>query len=118
MKLLLDQGLPRSTAARLTALGIESLHVAEIGLATATDQLILAEAVTRQAVIVTLDTDFHALLALSDATSPSVIRLRIQGLKAATRLLADLVQRFTRDLEQGAVMSVTESRVRVRRLPL
>lgn len=120
MRLLLDQGLPRSTAARLTASGIESLHVAELGLGTATDPVIPAEAVTRQAVIVTLDADFHALLALSGATAPSVIRLRLQGLKAeqATRILVDLVLRFSLDLDLGAVISVTETRIRVRRLPL
>jgi hypothetical protein len=41
MKLLLDQGLPRSTPTWLKQAGIDAIHVAEIGLATATDANIL-----------------------------------------------------------------------------
>ena len=46
MKLLLDQGLPRSTAEILRAAGFDVVHTAEIGLATATDEMIIARAVT------------------------------------------------------------------------
>ncbi|MBI5443518.1 MAG: DUF5615 family PIN-like protein [Deltaproteobacteria bacterium] len=44
MKLMLDQGLPRSAAALLREKGHDAVHVAEIGLAAATDAEILAEA--------------------------------------------------------------------------
>jgi predicted nuclease of predicted toxin-antitoxin system len=37
MRLLLDQGLPRSTVRHLDAAGVESAHVGEKGLATASD---------------------------------------------------------------------------------
>ena len=37
MKLLLDQGLPRSAASLLRDVGIDTLHFGEIGLAAATD---------------------------------------------------------------------------------
>jgi len=35
MKLLLDQGLPRSTVEKLRLIGIESIHVGDIGMAAA-----------------------------------------------------------------------------------
>ncbi len=83
MKLLLDQGLPRSTAHLLSVAGVDTAHVGEIGMSTAEDSAILAQGQAENRVVVTLDADFHTLLALSGAVSPSVIRLRLEGLKAA-----------------------------------
>ena len=40
-KLLLDQGLPRSTAEHLRRVGIDTVHTGEIGMATADDASIL-----------------------------------------------------------------------------
>jgi hypothetical protein len=48
----------------------------------AADQEIIAWAVGENATVVTLDADFHTILAVSGATAPSVIRLRMQGLSA------------------------------------
>ena len=39
MKLLLDQGLPRSTVRHLAAVGIAAEHVGDIGMAAAADTL-------------------------------------------------------------------------------
>jgi predicted nuclease of predicted toxin-antitoxin system len=88
MKLLLDQGLPRSTVSQLSKIGIEAVHVGEIGMAAAEDAEILAFAEQHSRVVVTLDADFHTLLARSGGAGPSVIRVRIEGLLAAG--LADL----------------------------
>ena len=58
MKLLLDQGLPRSTVKHLAAAGIVAEHVGDLGMATADDDAILDSARQRQAVVVTLIHDF------------------------------------------------------------
>ena len=120
MKLLLDQGLPRSAATLLSEAGIDTIHVAEIGLSAADDTDILQRARDDERVVVTLDADFHALLALSAATSPSVIRIRIERLRAQalTNLLLIVIGEWAEDLEQGVVVTVEPSRVRMRRLPL
>ena len=120
MKLLLDQGLPRSAADLLRHAGIETIHVAEIGMSSAEDADIIRHGLEQQSVIVTLDADFHALLALSGASAPSVIRLRVEGLRAAqlVTLLEQLIEQFDEDLEQGSLLTVQQTRVRVRRLPL
>jgi len=120
MKLLLDQGLPRSAATLLSEYGIDTIHVADINLSAADDQDILEEAKNNERVVVTLDADFHALLALSKATSPSVIRIRVEKLRAQalTNLLLTIISEFEENFKQGVVITVEASRVRIRRLPL
>src|SRR5262249_8922071 len=120
MKLLLDQGLPRSTVEQLHKFGIEATHVGELGLATASDERILKLAVQEGFVVATLDAAFHALLAVSEAISPTVVRIRIEGLRAEglADLLKNVLEICADDLKRGAMVSVTEGAVRMRRLPL
>jgi predicted nuclease of predicted toxin-antitoxin system len=120
MKLLLDQGLPRTAANLLRQHGINTLHVGEIGLAAAADEEILAYGRAEERTIATLDADFHALLALSGAQSPSVIRLRLEGLKAEglVVVLERVFDEWGEELELGAVVTVDQQRIRMRRLPL
>lgn len=120
MKLLLDQGIPRSSAAILRAAGLDVVHTGEVGRATAADDDLVGYALEEGRVIITLDADFHALLALSGARAPSVVRIRIQGLKAED--IASLVPRILavcgEDLDSGALVTVDGRTVRVRFLPL
>lgn len=120
MKFLLDQGLPRSTVQHLQGMGLEAEHVGSLGLATASDEAILEEGRNRDAIVVTLDSDFHALLALSNASSPSVIRIRMQGRKGddAARMIRRVAEATESDLVAGAAITVTDRRLALRRLPL
>ena len=120
MKLLLDQGLPRSAANLLRAAEIDAVHVAEIDLAAAEDVQILQKAREDMRVVVTLDADFHALLALAQSTSPSVIRIRIESLRApaVTKLLLTTLCECKEELVAGAAVTIEIGRIRLRRLPL
>jgi predicted nuclease of predicted toxin-antitoxin system len=120
MKFLLDQGLPRSTVHHLARAGIASEHVGDLGMSAATDEQILNAARQRVSVVATLDADFHRLLAISRATSPSVVRIRVEGLKGddVAALLARVVRVASAKLAAGAVVSVTTTRIRVRTLPI
>lgn len=69
MKLLLDQGLPRSTVLHLRSAAVEATHLGDRGLATATDAKILDLARRERSIVVTLDADFHTLLAMSGLRS-------------------------------------------------
>jgi len=120
MNFLLDQGLARSTVEYLREMGIESEHVGNLGMAASSDSEILDEGRTRGWVVVTLDADFHALLALSEASSPSVIRIRIEGMKGdqVARIISRVQEVASIDLEEGVAITVTERRIAIRRLPL
>lgn len=120
MKLLLDQGTPRSAAALLRESAVDALHTGEMGLSKAEDEEILARACEENRIVVTLDADFHAHLALSQAKKPSVIRFRIEGLRAEpfAQLLQKVLRQCESDLALGAMVSVQENRVRIRRLPV
>lgn len=113
-------GLPRSTVLHLYNAGVKATHVGDRGLATDSDAEILEVARHERSVVVTLDADFHTLLALSGARDPSVIRIRIEGLRAErlASLLVDVLKICANDLMKGAAVSVTESGVRIRNLPL
>ena len=70
--------------------------------------------------VVALDADFHELIALTGAMHPSVIRIRIEGLRgdALAHLIQEVLQFCRDDLIRGALVSVQERGIRVRRLPL
>lgn len=119
-RLLLDQGLPRSAVGLLRDVGWDVQHVADIGTSRALDSEILEYARLEKRVCVTLDADFHALLAMSGAGSPSTVRVRIEGLNG--RALAELLEKvwpmIRGDLESGAMATITERSVRLHNLPI
>jgi predicted nuclease of predicted toxin-antitoxin system len=119
-RLLLDQGLPRSSAALLVQQGYDAVHVSDIGMSRADDLDILERARAEGRVCVTLDADFHSLMAIRGARDPSVIRIRKEGLDAAA--LAGLLQAIWPGIDaalgDGAMVTVTDRSVRTRRLPI
>ena len=120
MRLLLDQGLPRSSAEILRNKGWDIQHTGEIGMSRATDRQILEYARDEQRIVITLDSDFHAILAVENLDSPSVVRIRQEGLRGPE--LAELVEkiwsRIGQQLENGAMATITEKAIRIRKIPL
>ena len=120
MKLLVDKGLPRSTVEKLKLLNMESIHVDDIGIAATTDSEIINKAIQDSFIVVTLDSDFHTILASSDDNKPSVIRIRIEVLKAdkLAEIIKSILESVKEELQNGVAVSVTEKRIRVRQPPL
>ena len=120
MQLLLDQGLPRTAAKLLRNAGIDTLHVGEIGMAAAKDIQILRHAESEKRIVITLDSDFHTLLAQDNSAVPSVIRVRIEGLKseAFATLIQDVLSQCSEALsDSGCAVTVQDRKIRIRRLP-
>jgi predicted nuclease of predicted toxin-antitoxin system len=119
--LLIDANLSPRIAPRLRAEGYQTVHVADIGMLSASDESILAHAAAAGRVIVTADTDFGELLAVSGAFRPSVVLLRsadhLTPDQQASMLAANLPA-VAEELEAGAVVSMARGRLRVRPLPM
>jgi len=120
LSLLLDQGMPADAASLFRQLGHQCLHVSELGMQTAEDEDILAVASDRGCVVITLDADFHALVAVRGLSAPSVIRLRREGCRAegVVAILGPILERYGKDLEMGTLISVKERRVTRHLLPV
>jgi predicted nuclease of predicted toxin-antitoxin system len=118
---LIDENLSPLLAQALTAAGHDAGHVRDMGMASADDETILAQARQEDRVLVTADTDFGGLLAWSRARLPSVILLRrLQGRQAAKQasLLLDNIESIRDDLSSGCIAAFDDTRLRVRRLPI
>ena len=71
-------------------------------------------------VVITLDSDFHSILAVENAESPSVIRVRREGLKGPE--LAEIIEKIWSEIQdplaKGAMVTITENAIRIRSIPL
>jgi predicted nuclease of predicted toxin-antitoxin system len=121
VRLIIGANLSPRVAARLRGAGHDAVHVADIGMLAAADEAILAHAAGAGQVIISADTDFGELLAVSGATRPSVVLLRsadhLTPDQQATLLIANLPA-VAADLESGAAVSIARGRLRVRPLPV
>lgn len=121
MKFLIDANLSPRVAGRLSAAGHDAVHVNDVGLGTAEDDVILQRAADAGEVIVSADADFGALLALRRQASPSVVLLRSSDHLTPDEqgdLILRAIDAVAEDLVAGAIASVTPSRVRMRTLPV
>jgi predicted nuclease of predicted toxin-antitoxin system len=121
MKLLLDANLSPRIATLLVEAEHDARHVVHLGLLAADDVTILDRAVADSAVLVTADSDFSMMLALSGAERPSVVFLRgcneLTQSTIAALLIANLPN-VADDLAAGAIVSLSPTRLAVRSLPI
>lgn len=120
MKVFLDQGLPYSTTQYLKEAGWDVVHAVDLGMERATDRAIIDYARENNCCCITLDADFHSIIAVDNAEKPSVIRIRQEGLKAkdVAELLMSIWAGIESALATGSLVTVTDKSVRVRYLPI
>jgi predicted nuclease of predicted toxin-antitoxin system len=121
VKLLIDENLPPRLAALLSEAGHDAAHVRDLDAARASDPQIIDLALADGRTIVSADTDLGALLASTGATEPSVILMReVVDLHPPelAELLTRCIQQLGTQLATGAMVALTGTGARVRRLPL
>jgi predicted nuclease of predicted toxin-antitoxin system len=120
MRVVVDVNLAPAWADRLRTSGHEAKHWSEIGALDATDSEILAWAVEHEAVVLTCDLDFGAILAASQARTPSVVQIRARDVMRETigEHVLGVLAALESELDQGAIASIDLDLARVRILPL
>lgn len=121
MKFLVDNNLSPTLARLLIDAGHDALHVRDLGLGAALDDVVLERARAESRVLISADTDFGTLLARTGATSTSFPLIRRAANRRAAEqagLLPANLPLVHDDLETGAVVVIGGASLRVRRLPI
>ena len=121
MKFLLDQNVSPALVGLLADADHLAEHVRDLGMREAPDDVVLAAARDAGAVLISSDTDFGELLARSNENGPSVILLRRQEGRRASKIASLIVANLKAvadDLASGAIVVLDDDRVRIRSLPL
>jgi predicted nuclease of predicted toxin-antitoxin system len=120
MKVLIDMNLSPRWVEVLERHGHEALHWSSIGDPRATDRRIMDWARNNGFVVFTHDLDFGVILAVTQASGPSVVQVRAQDVTPDH--LGDLVlsalERHADVIEAGALIVLDEARARLRILPI
>lgn len=120
MKFLVDMPLSPGLAHWLVENGHDAVHAADLGLASASDSVIVERARDEQRVIVTADLDYPRILALTHSAEPGLVLFRggdFGELESRRRLARALEIIPQQELSRSLVV-LEENRIRRRRLPL
>lgn len=120
MKLLADMHISPGTVEFLRGLGHDVRRVNEVLSATASDQVIVACALEQGRVILTQDLDFTDIIALSGATAPSLISLRlsISRVERVNEALRRVLPEVEEEVRRGAIITVKDGSIKRRWLPV
>ena len=99
--------------------GWEALHWSTVGDPRATDAAIMHWASANGYVVFTHDLDFGTILAMTRAEGPSVLQVRTQDVmpQSLGSRVVEILRQYESVLETGALVTVDETRSRVRVLP-
>jgi predicted nuclease of predicted toxin-antitoxin system len=120
MRLLADMHVSPRTVAHLRGAGHDAIRVNEVLPANAKDEEIVAYALAQDRVILTQDLDFSRIVAASGLLRPSVISVRLASSRVehVNDVLDRTLHAISPFTDEGAIVTVEDSRVRRRMLPV
>jgi predicted nuclease of predicted toxin-antitoxin system len=121
VRFLVDNALSPEVARLLSEAGHDAIHVRDYGLYAAEDPVILERAGIEERVIVSADSDFAMVLALSRRSKPSFILFREADIVRAQDYASCILESLSllkSELDAGCVVTFRRGRIRVRNLPM
>lgn len=120
LKFLADMGMSQSTTSWLKQQAYDVIHLRDEKLERASDADIIEKAKKENRIILTCDLDFGDLMVASGGICPSVIIFRLEDETPinVNRRLSQVLMESSSALSKGAIISVEETRHRVRLLPI
>ena len=120
MKVIVDMNLSPDWVPALAAGGIEAAHWSMLGDAAAIDNFIADWARSNDAIVLTRDLDFSEMLAIGRQSKPSVVQIRLDQAPPEkwSATVLGLLADHEEALGAGAVITLNESKIRVRNLPI
>lgn len=117
---LADMNLSPVTVEDLRREGYDVVRVSDLLPVDAPDSEILELARQRDAVVITQDLDFSALLALSGYDRPSLITLRLTNTDPylVSERLKQVLGQVEQRLNEGCAVTVDDANIRIRNLPI
>jgi len=120
MRFLADMGVSIRIVEWLRSQGHDAVHLRETGLQTAPDRAVFEKAGNENRILLAFDLDFGETIALSGGRAQSAILFRLRNTRTQFVLdrLHKVLSESAQALEQGVIISVEDTRYRVRHLPL
>lgn len=120
MKFIADMGVSPKVIHLLQSFGHQAVHLQTQGLHRLKDTEILEKARKEGSIVLTHDLDFGDLLSAGNFDLPSVVIFRLRNMRPdnVNKYLKKILSEFAEFLKSGAIIIVSEGRLRVRNLPL
>jgi len=122
MRFLADMGVSMRIVEWLRSVGYDAIHLAEQELHKLPDYDVMCKAIAENRILLTMDLDFTRLAASAGIESLLIVVIfrldDCRPLNVRTRLFAIMETLETLVAHGSAIISVSESKVRIRRLPI
>jgi len=112
MRFLIDRCAGTLTAEWLRTQGHDVVESRELG-PDPGDRVLLEWAEQESRILITIDTDFGQLVFLEGQPHSGLIRLPVVPSSERVAIIKDLIERFRKELQSGAIITVRGGKIRI-----